>query len=445
MTGNADVHEPDSMVAEMPGLDGPFSFSENLLQKIWLRGDFDCASLRTADGRSLRIVHPGRWNRLAGPDFREARLLLDGQSLTGDVELHLYAADWQTHAHAHDPAYADVVLHVVLYPPAAHETFTTGAQGRRLPVLALLPWLHQDLEAYAAEEAFETLAGRPATELRAFLDVLPREALLDGIALHAEKRWRQKVRFATQRLARLGPEAACHHAALEVLGYRMNRSPMLAVAAAFPLAAWRAAPDRTAAAAWEAERERWQQRGVRPANRPRMRLEQYARWVAAAPDWPVRLREAWPRLQAASAAAASAAEQQGRGDDDWQVTAARRHAKLRPLRTELARLTGAAALGNGTRLDTFFCDAVLPLLAAQAQTQAEARAQANYPATGPAQDLWPLWRIWLPGDQPDELTACLRETGLAGGRDNPPACHGAFQGLLGWLLARSPVFRTGAK
>lgn len=431
MTGNAAEHEAAGMVAEMPGLDGAFSFSENLLQKIWLRGDFDRASLQTADGHPLRIVHPGRWNRLAGPDFREARLLLDGQPLTGDVELHLYTADWQAHAHAHDPAYADVVLHVVLFPPAAHETFTAGAQGRRLPVLALLSYLHQDLEAYAAEEAIEALAGRPVTELRALLATLPREALSDGVALHAEKRWRQKVRFAGQRITRLGWEAACHHAALEVLGYRMNRSPMLAVAAAFPLAAWRAAPDRTAAAARDAERERWQQRGVRPANRPRVRLAQYARWIAAAPDWPSRLREAWPRLQAAAASAA----EQGRGDD-WRVAAARRQAKLRPLREELARLTGAEAPGGGTRLDTFFCDAAFPLLAAQ--------AEADGPGAGSAQDLWPLWRIWLPGDQPDELMACLRETGLSGGRDNP-ACHGVFQGLLGWLLARSPVFRTGTK
>jgi len=58
------------------GFYGPVFFPEQLLQKIWLRGEFDRAAARTMDGRALAILHPGKWNRLGGPDFRGGRLRL---------------------------------------------------------------------------------------------------------------------------------------------------------------------------------------------------------------------------------------------------------------------------------------------------------------------------------------------------------------------------------
>src|SRR5688572_1170402 len=57
-----------SAVAEIQGLYGAFSFAEKLLQKIWLRGDFNRAGAVLSDGRRLKIVHPGKWNLLGGPD-----------------------------------------------------------------------------------------------------------------------------------------------------------------------------------------------------------------------------------------------------------------------------------------------------------------------------------------------------------------------------------------
>ena len=63
---------PTDRVAEVQGLYGAYSFSEKLLQKIWLRGDFDRAALVLPDGRRLRVRHPGKWNLLGGPDFDKA-------------------------------------------------------------------------------------------------------------------------------------------------------------------------------------------------------------------------------------------------------------------------------------------------------------------------------------------------------------------------------------
>ena len=85
---------------------------ELAIQKQWsavARG----TTFALADGGSLRVISPGVWNRMPGPDFRNAKLELNGVSVRGDVEVHVKAGDWIAHGHGDDPMYADVILHVV--------------------------------------------------------------------------------------------------------------------------------------------------------------------------------------------------------------------------------------------------------------------------------------------------------------------------------------------
>ena len=379
-------------VAEIQGLYGAFSFPERLLQKLWSRGDFDGTAARLADGRSIKILHPGKWNHLGGPDFAGSRLNVDGVELTGDVELHLHARDWAAHGHAADPAYDRVVLHVVLFPSA--ETGTRGANGRVIPVLCLLPLLHHGLEEYAAEEAMEQLAGRPLHEAQEVLGALGADELAALLREHATRRWNSKVHYARERIKRLGWEGACHHAALEILGYRFNRAPMLSVAATWPLVLWcgqRVEP----AEVFAALSERWSLQGVRPLNHPRLRLAQYAQWCAARPDWPGLLRA-----------------QAGPGGFGRS-----------PSIREGLRETLCGGVVSGSRFDNLVGDGFLPLLAAE---------------TGC--DLQTEWSAWYAGDAPDTVVRVLRGLGVLGGRTRPVA-QGPIQGLLGWMLAREAQAR----
>jgi hypothetical protein len=398
---NAEI--PQS-VAEVQGFYGPFSFPEQLLQKIWLRGEFDRAATRMMDGRVLTILHPGKWNRLGGPDFRGARLRLGDQTIMGDVELHLYAGDWVAHRHAQDPAYDGVVLHVVLFPPTAGQV-TRGANGQAIPVLVLLPLLQHDLEEYAADEAVERLANRPLARTLEELSPLPAAELLALLRRQAELRWCLKTHFARLRIDRLGWEEACHHAALEVLGYRFNRAPMLSVATRWPLAEWaRGAVTAEEVFATAAGSVHWSLQGVRPANHPRTRLRQYAGWVRAVPDWPARLAELGAQLPGvAGTPEPTAVVRRVRHFADW--------------RKRLAHEIAGGAVG-GTRLDNLICDGWLPLLAARGATTVSA---------------W--WFHWYPGDSPAQMDRVLRELGVLPARMQP-ACHGLIQGLLGWWLVR---------
>jgi len=390
-------------VAEMQGLYGPFSFPEKLLQKIWLRGDFDRAAAITTDGRRVRVVFPGRWNLLGGPDFIGARIRFDdGPVVQGDIELHLRADDWAAHGHARDAAYDGVILHVVLFVPAARH-ITAGAGGRTLPVLALLPLLHHDLEEFAADDAVETLADRPAARLTEELGRLPPETLATLLRTHAEARWREKVRFARLRVARLGWAAACHHTALEILGYRFNRAPMLRLAGAVPLWEWEM-EDVDPEEIFAREAEGWSLQGFRPANHPRARVRQYAAWVRARPGWPARLAESTAKLPEISAGGAT------RG--------VRRSFSFTRLRAAWSDEICGDAVG-GTRWANLVCDGFLPLLATRAES-----------APG-----FELWFHWFAGDLPPVVGEGLRGLGMCDGRVQP-ACHGLGQGLLGWLIGR---------
>lgn len=76
--------------------------------KLWLQSD-----MTTVDGRHVQVIDPGLHNNDAGPDFFNAKLLIDGQTWCGNVEIHVKASDWYRHGHQNDMAYDSVVLHVV--------------------------------------------------------------------------------------------------------------------------------------------------------------------------------------------------------------------------------------------------------------------------------------------------------------------------------------------
>lgn len=86
---------------------------EELLHFIWRSRSFNHQRLVTEGGQPLEILSPGRWNKDQGPDFRNARVRIDGDLCEGPVELHVLATDWIRHAHDGDAHYRDTILHVV--------------------------------------------------------------------------------------------------------------------------------------------------------------------------------------------------------------------------------------------------------------------------------------------------------------------------------------------
>ncbi len=387
----------------MQGLYGPFTITERVVQKIWLRGDFARRDLQLADGRSLEIRTLGAWNLLGGPDFRGARLVIAGREITGDVEVHFHTTDWAAHGHARDHAYDNVALHVVLFPLGQGERAALNFAGKEIPTLVLLPLLHRDLEEYASDDALEGITERDEWERFAELASLAPGELQQLLQRKAVERWRQKMHFAKLRVEKLGFAGAAHHTALEILGYRHNRAAMLMVAAQFPLAEWAGGaidPD----AVFAENRESWKLQGVRPANYPRTRLRQYYQWTRAVPDWPEPLLAMAGELSVLPVNSLASAR-------------ARRELKLGQLHEKLATDLAGGVMG-GTRFDNLVCDGFLPLVA----------------AAKPDADVFAVWFHWFLGDVPAKVRGALPKLGVTG--RGQPVCHGWAQGLLGWMLER---------
>ena len=389
---------PVTAVQEVQGLYGPFSISENVIQKIWLQGDFYQKALKTTSGKRLRILDPGTWNKNEGPDFREARLEIEGLERVGDVEIHFYPNDWFHHGHDRNPNFRNVILHVVLYAGTAQGWDASFP----MESLALLPLLERDLEEYAMEAAlldleqvneldwFEPFMEKPLAERRSLINEL------------AEKRWRQKTAFAGKRLERADWHRCCHESALEVLGFARNRSPMHKIAGRYAIADFAHRLDTDSV--FGEFREDWRLSGCRPANHPKLRLQQYARICAANPKWPKRLLA---HLRAA-------------GKTDGGTTADfRKSADTKGFQALLAEDVFQDVIGS-KRLNSLLCDAIFPL----------AEAGGGGPWKG-------YWQHWYPGDFPDAFARFHRQSGLGDARF--PMSNGVMQGILALFASQGGV------
>lgn len=106
---------------------------ESFIHFIWQHQYLNPATLQTTTGEQVLVHFPGWINSDAGPDFFQARLRIGELEWTGAVEMHVHASDYHRHGHQHDPAYDNIILHVVWY---ADQT-VRSSDGGALPTLEL--------------------------------------------------------------------------------------------------------------------------------------------------------------------------------------------------------------------------------------------------------------------------------------------------------------------
>lgn len=107
--------------------------SENFLYFIWQFRLFNTRDLFCTNGEKIEILKPGNLNRHSGPDFNQAKLLLDHTIWVGNIEIHLKSSDWMLHGHQNNKVYDSVILHVVY----VHDRPVLRTNGTEIPVLVL--------------------------------------------------------------------------------------------------------------------------------------------------------------------------------------------------------------------------------------------------------------------------------------------------------------------
>ncbi|WP_338791519.1 DUF2851 family protein [Bernardetia sp. MNP-M8] len=111
--------------------------NEQFLHYIWKFQYFDKNNLLTEEGEELQIISAGIHNHDAGADFEDAVLKIGSKQKQtkwqGTIEIDTYGFNWESHHHATNEAYENVVLHVVWKNPK--EVFRKN--GSKVSVLVL--------------------------------------------------------------------------------------------------------------------------------------------------------------------------------------------------------------------------------------------------------------------------------------------------------------------
>ena len=87
--------------------------NESFLHYVWQFQYFNKDELLSSDGEPISILKVGFLNSNSGPDFSDAKIMINGIEWVGTVEIHIKSSDWLVHHHESDLAYENVVLHVV--------------------------------------------------------------------------------------------------------------------------------------------------------------------------------------------------------------------------------------------------------------------------------------------------------------------------------------------
>jgi len=201
--------------------------TERHLQAIWLEQKY-FRNLKTSLGQPIIVLSPGIWNCEIGPDFRKAHLIIDGEELHGDVEIHLSDNSWKSHCHDLDPRYNKVIFHLSLWEPH-HDSPITTQKGHRISKAHLEKYLSVpfkritqliDLDLYPYRRSSGSGTCSNATYNR--LSTTKIEALLFSRALH---RLQQKAQYLTLHIT--PPHLRLPAGIAIALGYKHNSSSFL--------------------------------------------------------------------------------------------------------------------------------------------------------------------------------------------------------------------------
>lgn len=225
-------------VKAFPGKTGEqdFPYTERYLQCVWFDEELRPRALKTEQGDEIVVEHPGQWNLEDGPDFRSAVLRVgpDGRRLTGDVEIHVHAADWQRHGHAGNPAYERVIAHVTYFPGVVPASgLPRGALQLSLKdALAENPFFSfESLDLSAYPYALRQSATPCARVLKTW-DSAQVAQLLETAG---EERLRVKTERMTSAIATQGFDQTLYEEVMTALGYKNNRAPFRYLARQLPL------------------------------------------------------------------------------------------------------------------------------------------------------------------------------------------------------------------
>jgi hypothetical protein len=114
---------------------------EDFLHYVWRFKKFDFSNLKTTTNQLVNVINAGQYTQLAGPDFFNSQIEIEGQKWAGNVEIHIKSSDWYVHNHERNNNYDNVILHVVW----EHDTEIFRKDNSEIPVLELKNYVSKQI------------------------------------------------------------------------------------------------------------------------------------------------------------------------------------------------------------------------------------------------------------------------------------------------------------
>ena len=199
---------------------------ERLLQAIWQHQRLRRDQLKTLDGQPVRVLHPGFGSPEGGPDFRGAMVQVgDETPRLGDVEVDIRANGWRAHGHDRNPAFRNVILHVVWESDrqaAAAPQVLSLCHALDAPLGELSLWLEREPPGSLPEN----FRGKCSASLSRW----PEASLTGLLGEAAQVRFQAKAAQLQARARQAGWEQALWEGLFRGLGYKHNVWPMQCLA-----------------------------------------------------------------------------------------------------------------------------------------------------------------------------------------------------------------------
>jgi hypothetical protein len=196
--------------------------TERLVTDIWHSLLTAGCKLKTSSGQGLTVIYPGKTSDKPGSDFQDAVIKIDRQIIKGNIEVHVKSSDWRKHGHHQNPAYNNIVLHVVMQQDCQSDTELQN--GEVIPTVALDRYLNSNKYT----PAFGII---PCSRIGTYSV----EKLLEILDMAGAIRFYEKATKFQNGMKNKDAGQCLYSGIMKALGYTSNTEPFLKLAERIPL------------------------------------------------------------------------------------------------------------------------------------------------------------------------------------------------------------------
>lgn len=199
---------------------------EKFLHHIWDQRHLK-PDLKTVSGKAVKVIYQGQYNTADGPDFKNVVLNINGDTINGDVEIHLNTYDWKAHEHYENPAYNNMVLHVVL-EHKGNQQLTITESAKEVEILELKDQIDADIAKLFKEFQNQTVVKHVG--ICDFFKLSTTDQMEVLLRKHGQDRFERKCQRYNAELHFDGFDQLLFNGFMEAMGYDKNKFNTLTLA-----------------------------------------------------------------------------------------------------------------------------------------------------------------------------------------------------------------------